>query len=272
MSARRIVIVRGGGDIATGTICRLHRCGYQILVLETESPTAIRRTVSFCEAVYDSTTTVEDVTAVRVQAPDACEEIWQQNKVAICVDTKATSIDTLKPIAIVDAILAKKNLGTSMDMAPITIGLGPGFCAGRDVHAVIETARGHNLGRVIYSGKALPNSGIPGTIQGISKDRVIYAKDSGDLQIIRDIGSCVNAGDIVAKISGIPVQAPITGLVRGMLRNSFTVHKGLKIADIDPRIDERDNCYTISDKARCISGGVLEALLSLSNTNYPHYL
>jgi len=270
MSARGIIVIRGGGDIATGTISRLHRCGYQILVLETESPTAIRRTVSFCEAIYDGATTIEDITAVRVQTPDDCDKIWQQNKVAICVDTKATAIDKLSPIAVVDAILAKKNFGTSTAMAPVTIGLGPGFCAGNDVHAVIETARGHSLGRVIYSGEALPNSGIPGEIQGFSKDRVIYAKNSGELQIIRDISSRVNAGEIVAKISDVPVHAPIGGLVRGMLRNSFTVHKGLKIADIDPRIDERENCYTISDKARCISGGVLEALLSLSNTNHPH--
>ena len=269
MSARGIVIVRGGGDIATGTICRLHRCGYQVLVLETEFPTAIRRTVSFCEAIYDDTTTVEDVTAVRVQTPYDCGEVWQQNKVAICVDNKATSIEALKPIAVVDAILAKKNFGTSKAMAPITIGLGPGFSAGTDVHAVIETARGHSLGKVIYSGEPLPNSGIPGEIQGVSKDRVIYAGNSGNLEIIRDIESRVNAGDIVAKISDVPVLAPITGLVRGMLRNSFPVHKGLKIADIDPRIDEPENCYTISDKARCISGGVLEALLSLSNTIHP---
>lgn len=265
MAARGIVIVRGGGDIATGTICRLHRCGYQILVLETEFPTAIRRTVSFCEAIYDETTSVEDVTAVRVQTAHDCNSVWQQNKVAICVDTKAKSVETLKPLAVVDAILAKKNFGTSTSMAPITIGLGPGFSAGKDVHAVIETARGHSLGRVIYSGDPLPNSGIPGEIQGVSKDRVIYAKNAGTFQIIRDINNRVNAGDIVAKISGIPVHAPIAGLIRGMLRNSFLVHKGLKIADIDPRIDQPENCYTISDKARCISGGVLEALLSLSN-------
>lgn len=266
MPARGIIIVRGGGDIATGTICRLHRCGYQVLVLEAESPTAIRRTVSFCEAIYDGTTSVEGVTAVRVQSPHDCDGIWQQNKVAICVDNKATSIETLKPLAVVDAILAKKNFGTSKSMAPITIGLGPGFSAGKDVHAVIETARGHSLGRVIYSGEPLPNSGIPGEIQGFSKERVIYAGNSGTLEIIRDIESRVNAGDIVAKISDIAIQAPIAGLVRGMLRSSFLVHKGLKIADIDPRVDEPENCYTISDKARCISGGVLEALLSLSNT------
>lgn len=270
MSARGIVVVRGGGDIATGTIYRLHQCGYQVLILETESPTAIRRTVSFCEAIYDKATTIEDVTAVLVTTPDDCAKTWQQNKIAICVDSRATSIDTIKPIAVVDAILAKKNFGTNTTMSPITIGLGPGFCAGIDVHAVIETARGHSLGRVIYSGKALPNSGIPGEIQGFSKDRVIYAKNSGKLQIIRDIGSRVNAGEIIAKISDAPVQAPIAGLVRGMLRDSFKVRTGLKIADIDPRIDERENCYTISDKARCISGGVLEALLYLSSTNHPH--
>ena len=267
MLKKGIVVVRGGGDVATGTICRLHRCGFQVLVLETKSPTAIRRTVSFCEAVYNSEIVVEDVTAVHVQAPDQCEQVWQNGKIPIYIDLKADCINKLQPVAVVDAILAKKNYGTCIDMAPVTIALGPGFHAGRDVHAVIETARGHSLGRVIYNGTALANSGIPGVIEGYSNERVIYATTPGPLKILHDIGYRVNTGEVIATIGNIPVVAPIDGLIRGMIRDNFQVHKGLKIADIDPRIEEQENCYTISDKARCISGGVLEALLFLSSTN-----
>ncbi|MFT5700235.1 MAG: xanthine dehydrogenase accessory factor [Desulforhopalus sp.] len=267
MSEKGIVVVRGGGDIATGTICRLHRCGFRVLVLETGAPTAIRRTVSLCEAIYDGETTVEDLTAVHVNNPDQCEQVWRAGKVPIYIDLKGKCITTLQPIAVVDAILAKKNFGTHTAMAPVTIALGPGFTAGEDVHAVIETARGHSLGRVILHGKALANSGIPGTIQGYNRERVVYAKATGQLHIIHDIGNHVTAGETIAMIGNTPVKAPITGLIRGLLRNDFPVHQGLKIADIDPRIDEKDNCYTISDKARCISGGVIEALLFLSNTN-----
>lgn len=258
-----IVIVRGGGDVATGTIHRLHRCGFRVLVLETTTPTAIRRTVSFCEAVYDGETTVEDVTAVHVDSTGQCEEIWQADKVAVYIDLPGECIPGLQPIAVVDAILAKKNCGTRIDMAPVTIGLGPGFNASDDVKAVIETARGHNLGRVIYGGKASANSGIPGEIKGYGKERVIYAETAGPLQIIKDIGSTVSKDEVIAMTGDTPVKASIDGLVRGMIRENFQVHQGLKIADIDPRREELDNCYTISDKARCISGGVLEALLYL---------
>ena len=258
-----IVIVRGGGDVATGTIHRLHRCGFRVLVLETKAPTAIRRSVSFCEAIYDGKTTVEDVTAVRVDSTSQCEELWQAGKIAVYIDLPGKCIPRLQPVAVIDAILAKKNCGTTIDMAPVTIGLGPGFHAGGDVHAVIETARGHNLGRVIYEGKASANSGIPGVIKGYAKERVIYAETAGPLHIIKDIGSTVNKGEVIAMTGDTPVKATIDGLVRGMIRENFEVHQGLKIADIDPRREELDNCFTISDKARCISGGVLEALLFL---------
>jgi len=266
MLKNQVVIVRGGGDIATGTIHRLHRCGFRVLVLESAPPTAIRRTVSYCEAVYDGKTTVEDISAVRISAIEQCQSVWKDNNVAVVIDPRGECIEKLKPLAVIDAILAKKNYGTAMGMAPVTIGLGPGFTAGKDVHAVIETARGHSLGRVIYHGSALANTGIPGTIQGYDTERVIYAGNSGEMRIIHDIGSKVNYGEAIAMIDSTPVTAPFSGLVRGMIRSNFAVHKGLKIADIDPRTNERDNCYTISDKARCISGGVLEALLYLSNT------
>jgi xanthine dehydrogenase accessory factor len=208
---------------------------------------------------------VEHVTATRIDTLDDCQSIWQKGQVAIYRDLRAECIKKVQPIAVVDAILAKKNYGTSMTMAPITIGLGPGFCAGRDVHAVIETARGHHLGSIIYAGEASPDSRIPGEIKGYSKERVIYAQTEGPLHIIQDIGCQVAKDEVIATIGNSPVKAPIEGLIRGMIREHFQVRSGLKIADIDPRIEEKSNCFTISDKARCISGGVLEALLVLKN-------
>lgn len=261
---RGIVIVRGGGDIATGTICRLHHCGYRILVLETKKPTAIRRTVALSEAVYVGKQTVEGVTAELIASIDECVASWSRDRVPLLVDPVADCLPKINPIALVDAILAKKNCGTTKNMAPITIGLGPGFFAGKDVDAVIETARGHQLGRTIYAGSPLENTGIPGRIGGYSLERVLYAPTDGTIQVIHDIGSRVTKGEVLAHIGTFELVAPITGLVRGMIRNQTRVAKGLKIGDIDPRIDEEKNCSTISDKARCISGGVLEALLFLS--------
>jgi xanthine dehydrogenase accessory factor len=267
MEPGKLIVVRGGGDIATGTICRLHNCGFRLLVLETEHPNAIRRAVSLSEAVYDSSHTVEGVTALRVNRTEQCEAIWQQHDIPILVDPEARCLQKLRPFAVVDAILAKKNIGTNKDMAAVTIALGPGFSAGEDVDAVIETARGHDLGRVILSGPALPNTGIPGAVAGFTTERVLYAQQDGRLEIITDIGSSVTAGELLARIDDEPVTAPFQGLVRGMIRHGSLVKKGLKIADIDPRCSEQKNCYTISDKARCISGGVLEALLFLHLRN-----
>jgi len=261
-----IVVVRGGGDIATGTICRLHHCGYKLLVLETKNPTAIRRTVSLSEAVYDGIQTVEGVTTELIKTSKDCRAIWAKNRVPLLIDPTADCLSKINPIALVDAILAKKNCGTTKNMAPITIGLGPGFIGGKDVHAVIETARGHQLGRVIYNGAPLANTGIPGIIEGYAKERVLYAPASGTIEVLQDIGKQVTRGDLVARIDNNEVVAPLTGLVRGMIRNQTTVTEGFKIGDIDPRITEEGNCYSISDKARCISGGVLEALLFLSRT------
>lgn len=257
-------MVRGGGDIATGTICRLHHCGYKILVLEIENPTAIRRTVALSEAVYDSIKTVEGVTAERITTCQNCNESWSRDRVPLLVDPAADCLPQMSPIALVDAILAKKNCGTTKHMAPITIGLGPGFCGGKDVHAVIETARGHQLGRTIYTGSPLADSGIPGMIGGYARERVLYAPETGTIKVLQDIGSQVTKGEVIAHIGNTKLIAPISGLIRGMIRNQTKVAKDLKIGDIDPRIDEVENCYTISDKARCISGGVLEALLFLS--------
>ncbi len=264
MIGNGIVVVRGGGDIATGTICRLHHCGFKLLILEIGHPTAIRRTVALSEAVYEGQHRVEEVTAERIATVEDCTACWARNRVPLLVDPTAECLPKVQPIALIDAILAKKNCGTAKNMAPITIGLGPGFCGGRDVHAVIETARGHQLGRIIYTGSPQANSGIPGMIGGYAKDRVIYAPHSGIIEGVADIGSQVTKGETIARINSLELIAPISGLVRGMIRNLTEVTQGLKIGDIDPRIDEVNNCYTISDKARCISGGVLEALLFLA--------
>ncbi len=259
-----VVVIRGGGDIATGIICRLHHCGFKLLVLETAKPTAIRRTVAMSEAVYEGSQTVEGVTAEQVATIEECGASWTKGRVPLLVDAAADCLPQVQPIALVDAILAKKNCGTTINMAPITIALGPGFCGGKDVHAVIETARGHRLGRILYSGCPLANSGIPGMIGGYTTERVLYAPDAGIIKVLQDIGSKVRKGEPVAAIGTTEIFAPITGLIRGMIRKQSKVAKGLKIGDIDPRIDEVENCYTISDKARCISGGVLEALLFLA--------
>lgn len=263
MAAERLIVVRGGGDLASGVIHRLHRCGFPVLVLETAAPKAIRRTVSFAEAVYEGQQTVEGVTAELAAEPSASDEIRRRGHIPVLVDPKAESLASLTPLAVIDAILAKKNCGMRITMAPVTIALGPGFNAGVDVHAVIETARGHDLGRIIFRGSALANTGIPGAVGGYTTERVLYARQAGTLTVMRDIGSRVEKGELLATIDHSPVHAPLAGLVRGMLRPGSGVRQGLKIADIDPRSAEEVNCCTISDKARCISGGVLEALLVL---------
>lgn len=262
-----LVIVRGGGDIATGTICKLYKCGFKVLVLEAEHPSAIRRKVAFSEAVYEGEQTVENLTCYLAEHLAQAQKMLEEKKLVMLVDPKGESIEKLKPMAVVDAILAKKNLGTTIGMAKIVIGLGPGFEAGKDVHAVVETMRGHNLGRIFYKGKALANTGIPGEICGYGKERVIKSPEEGVLISRKNISDLVRKGEIVAVIQNggkeVPVEATIDGILRGMIRDNYPVPKGFKIADIDPRVEEKENCFTISDKARCIAGGVLEAIMNL---------
>ena len=264
-----LVIVRGAGDISTGTIHRLFKAGFDVLVLETERPSAIRRRVAFSEAVYDGAATVEGVTATRIADTGEISATLARGKVPLLVDPSGESIRLLRPAAVVDAILAKRNLGTSMDMAPLTVALGPGFMAGRDVRYVIETMRGHDLGRIIASGSATPNTGVPGMIGGYGAERVIHAPAAGVFRLLRDIGSVVEAGEAVGCIAtpegDVPVRAKIAGLLRGILRDGYTVPKGFKLADVDPRLDQLKNCATISDKARCIAGSVLELVNAQAN-------
>ena len=257
----KCVIVRGGGDIATGTIYKLVKSGFQVLVLEVEKPSAIRRNVAFCQAVYEGKYIVEDMTCFLVSSIEEAKHVMNSGNVAMMVDPKGDMISKVEHIALVDAILAKKNLGTTMDMADITIGLGPGFCAGKDVHVVVETMRGHNLGRLIYQGSALPNTGIPGNIQGYSKERVIHSPCAGICHTVKKITDVVEKGEIIAYVDDTPVYASMSGLLRGLIQDGYQLRPGFKMADIDPRVDEYQNCFTISDKARCIAGGVLEAIL-----------
>ena len=259
---KNVVIIRGGGDLASGTIYRLYRCGYRILVLECEKPTAIRRMVSFCEAVYDGQSSVEGVLCRKINSIEECEAVWAAGEIPLMVDTEGDILKKYRPAALVDAILAKRNLGTTRDMSDLTIALGPGFVAGDDVDYVVETMRGHNLARVITKGAALPNTGVPGMIAGFGKERVIHAPASGEIHCISKIADIVEKDQILAWIGDTPVRASLTGVLRGIIRDGFTVPKGMKIADIDPRKEQKKNCFTISDKARCIAGSVVEILLS----------
>ena len=295
-----LIICRGAGDLATGIIHRLHRAGHRVIALETDYPAAIRRQVSFCEAVYDGSAAVEGVTARLVPAladaetdtetysgindtpaahivsekwdSSAIEAVLEAGEVPLLIDPKGESIALLKPDVVVDAIIAKKNLGTTINMAPLVIGVSPGFTAGQDVHLVIESMRGHNLARIITDGMAQPNTGVPGNIAGFTSERVIHAPAAGYIHDVRKIGDIVQKGDEIARIypdkesydnalsEYVPVNATITGIIRGLIREGYYFRKGFKIADIDPRESELTNCFTISDKARSIAGSVLEAV------------
>lgn len=258
-----IIVIRGGGDIATGAIHKLHRCGFKVVILEIENPSAIRRSVCFSEAIYEGKIMVENVISEKANNIDEVYSILDRKNIPVIIDPYGKYIEKIKPLVVVDAILAKKNLGTTKDMAPITIALGPGFCAGEDVDIVIETMRGHDLGRIIESGYATANTGIPGEIKGVSKERVIYSPVSGTISNVKDIGDIVKKGEVLATIDGVEVKATIDGLLRGIIRDKSVIKERLKIADIDPRIEEINNSYTISDKARTIAGGVLEAMMYL---------
>lgn len=279
MNKKILIICRGGGDLATGIVHRLFRAGFPVLVLETDSPAAIRRQVSFSEAVYDGTATVEGVTAERIASADraSVNHVLEEGRVPLLVDPEGSSIPLLKPDIVVDAIIAKKNLGTAKEMAPLVIGVGPGFTAGEDVDLVVESMRGHNLARIFTTGSALPNTGIPGNIGGFTKERVLHAEAAGYMKNIRQIGDIVEKGEEIARIyekmtedgtfsgSYVSVEASISGMIRGLIREGYHFQKGFKIADIDPRESELANCFSISDKARSIGGSVLEAVCGYVN-------
>jgi xanthine dehydrogenase accessory factor len=261
---RKRVIVRGAGDLATGVIYILKSFGFEVVATEVEKPSAIRRTVALCEAVYDGEKTVEDITAVRCSNLKEITDVLSASHVPILVDPQSLIIDDIKPYIVVDAIIAKKNLGTNMDMAPIVIGVGPGFTAKQDVHAVIETSRGHHLGRMILKGSAMPNTGVPGVMGGYSLERVIYAPKAGIIKCLKKIGDHVQTGETIATVEGTPVKTKISGILRGIIRDGYEVTEGFKTADVDPR-DVYDHCFSISDKARMIGFGTLFAINHLMN-------
>ncbi|HAH69249.1 MAG TPA: molybdenum hydroxylase [Synergistaceae bacterium] len=259
MERGKLAIVRGGGDLATGIIYRLWKVGYTVLSLEIPAPMVVRRTVSVASAVFDGETAIEDMKAVRIDSPK--DLIHDRSRISVLVDPEGRAISELKPDILVDAIMAKRNLGTRKDMAPVVIGIGPGFSAPEDVDAVIETKRGHYLGRVIRNGSAIPNTGVPGLIRGYTIERLLKSPGEGHVIPVKSIGDSVMPGEVVAHVEGLPVCSQIEGIVRGLIHPSVKVSKGLKIGDIDPR-GEREHCFSITDKALAIAGGVLEVIMS----------
>ena len=259
-----VILVKGAGEMATGAAHRLASCHLKVCMTETSEPQAVRRGVAFSEAVFDQEKEVEGVVAKRIELPEQITKTWREGKIPILVDPEAKVKDFLKPDILIDATLAKKNLGTRITDALLVIGLGPGFHAGRDVHVVIETNRGHNLGRIISDGEAEPNTGIPGSIAGYTEERVIRAPRDGKFKSLKKIGDGVRANEKVGRVENAEVRAGIAGIVRGLLRDGTEVWKGMKLGDVDPR-GIKAHCYSISDKARTISGGVLQAILGHFN-------
>jgi xanthine dehydrogenase accessory factor len=255
-----MVLIRGGGEMATGIAHRLHRCHIRVLITEIAMPTSVRRNVAFAEAVYERAQTVEGVKAVRVGSCDEAYAAWEQNQIPIFVDPEASIGKILKPVVIVDAIMAKKNGVAKLTDAPVVVGVGPGFTAGFNVHAVVESNRGHHLGRVIWDGAAESDTGIPASVDGYTASRVLRVPQSGIFNAVRAIGDVIAAGETVATVNGELIKAGISGQIRGLLRNGIQVQQGIKAGDIDPR-GERGYCDSISDKSRAIAGGVLEAVL-----------
>ena len=256
------VVIRGAGDLASGVALRLWRAGMDVVLLDVEKPTAIRRTVAFSEAIVHGVQRVEDVTA-RLATAETAEETLAAGYIPVLVDPEGRSVPKLKPDTLVDAILAKRNLGTEIRDAPVVIGVGPGFTAGVDCHAVVETMRGHSLGRVLREGAARPDTGIPGLIGGFAGERVLRAPAAGLFHPLRDIGDAVTEGEILATVEGKPIIATLTGTLRGILPEGTEVSPGMKAGDIDPRC-QRSHCFTASDKALAVGGGVLEAILALT--------
>ncbi|MDR7868617.1 MAG: selenium-dependent molybdenum cofactor biosynthesis protein YqeB [Sporomusaceae bacterium] len=256
----RLIVIKGAGDLATGVAHRLFRSGFAVVMTELPHPTVIRLPVAFAAAVFTGRATVEGVAAVRTEPAEAAA-VAGHGLVAVVVDPQGAVVQALKPWAVVDAILAKRNTGTRLSDAPVVVGLGPGFAAGRDVGYVVETARGHYLGRVIEQGEALPDTGVPGLIGGYGSERLLRSPAHGAFRAARAIGDTVAAGESVGHVGGLPVTAVIGGVLRGLIHDGLVVAAGQKIGDIDPR-GRREYCFTISDKARAVGGGVLEALLA----------
>jgi xanthine dehydrogenase accessory factor len=256
------VLIRGAGEHASATAHRLFQCGMRVAMTEVAQPTAVRRAVSFCTAVFDGTCEVEGVPG-RLRSLDAWGELdrGELDHVPVFVDPEGRLVERWRPDVLVDARILKRSEGNSLGLAPLVIGLGPGLLAGQDVHAVVETLRGHDLGRIIREGTSAPDTGTPGPVAGHTTGRVLRAPCAGVVEAVLDIGASVNAGDVVCTVAEKPVRAAIPGVLRGIVHPGVEVCAGLKVGDVDPR-GERRFCFTISDKARTISGSVLEAILT----------
>lgn len=254
-----LVLIRGAGDIASGIALRLYRAGLQVVMTDLPHPTAIRRTVSFSEAILQGQTTVEDVTA-RFVTVEQVQETLAAGEIPVLADPDCECKELLQPRVLVDAILAKRNLGTRITDAPVVIAVGPGFTAGLDCHAVVETMRGHYLGRAIWEGSAQPNTAVPGLIGGYAGERVLRAPADGVFRQVKNIGDQVQAGDVAGFVGDVPMICTIGGILRGILPDGTPVRKGMKAGDVDPRC-ERAHCDCASDKALAVGGGVLEAIL-----------
>jgi xanthine dehydrogenase accessory factor len=255
-------VVRGGGDLATAVAVRLWRAGLRLLVLELREPRAVRRGVAFAEAVYAGQTAVEGVPARRIAGLADLDSCWRAGAVPVLVDPHASCLAVLRPTVLVDARMAKQPLDTRRDQAPVVIGLGPGFTAGEDADAVVETQRGHGMGRVIWEGAADPDTGVPAEIAGHAADRVLRSPVAGRLEAVAQIGDRVEAGQVVARVDGVPIRAAFVGVVRGLLHPSVALRAGDKVGDVDPRA-RIEHCWTVSDKGWAVAGGVLEAALAL---------
>jgi xanthine dehydrogenase accessory factor len=259
-----LIVIRGGGDLATGVAVRLFRAGFSVMILEVDYPTVIRLPVSFARAVYEGKAIVEEIEAVLIPSWGKVKDTIKQGKIPVSIDPEGYCIEKFSPAVLVDAILAKRNLGTRKNQAPLVIGLGPGFTAGKDADVVIETMRGHNLGRVYYHGQAAPDTGVPGEVGGESIRRLLRAPAEGKIVPLHKIGDLVKKGEVIAEVKGVPLKAEISGVLRGLIYPQSWVTKGEKVGDIDPR-GIRDYCFTVSDKARSIGGAVLEAICAYMN-------
>jgi xanthine dehydrogenase accessory factor len=287
LAEKTLALIRGGGDLATGVALRLHRAGWRVLITELSQPLMIRRTVAFATAIYEGSIEVEGTIGERIVEASAADRVWQADRIPVLVDPDRSAAVSLHPIALIDAIMAKANMGTQIVDAPIVIALGPGFTAGIDCHAVIETQRGHNLGRVYYEGSAAPNTGMPGTVGGEDALRAIRTPVAGVFYGQRKIGERVKAGEVLGRIItvdvsltdsaawrlastdrdasqplGIVIKTKIDGVLRGILHDGLKVPAHTKIADVDPR-GETEYCFTVSDKSWAVGGAALEAVLYL---------
>ena len=261
------VLIKGGGEVASAVAHKLYRCHFKVCITEVSQPIAVSRGVAFCEAVYDGEKEVGGVVARLVGSAQEIPAAWREGKLPILVDPQAKTKDWLKPDIVIDAIMAKRNLNTGITDAAMVIGLGPGFCAGKDTHVVIETNNSENLGRVILDGEAEPHTGIPLEVGGFTVERALFSPGEGTFRAVKKMGDLVNSGEVVARVGTEPIVARISGVLRALLRDGLEVKKQTKLGEVDPR-GERELCYTIRPRMRTIAGGVLEAILMHFNIGY----